>query len=182
MHRIEVLVSIILTTLAWTGCSATSGQQEPLDVSYIANEGFMIENDSGKVLIDAMFCDETIDYCDIPPAELRERMARHGNVMSNLVKAVVLLDRPTIKLLAQRIADEEVIARLEAKGSKNVESRLPKDFFAEQDALRAAARDLATSVVSAATDSVLADRFAAVAHTCVACHSVYLRGPAQLAK
>jgi cytochrome c556 len=114
--------------------------------------------------------------------ELQDRMARHGNVMSNLVKAVVLLDRPTIRVLAQRIADEEVIARVEAKGSKTWESRLPKDFFAEQDALRAAARDLATSALSGGPDSVLADRFAAIAHTCVACHSVYLRGPTQAIK
>jgi len=109
-------------------------------------------------------------------AELRARMTRHGNVMSNLVKAVVLLDRPTITNLAQRIADEEVVARSEADGSKKWESRLPKGFFAEQDALRSAARDLATSAVDKASDSVTADRFATVAHTCVACHSVYLRG------
>ena len=110
-------------------------------------------------------------------ADLRARMARHGNAMSNLVRAVVLLDRPTITVLAQRIADEEVVARSEADGSKKKwESRLPKGFFAEQDALRSAARDLATSAVQRASDSTTADRFATVAHTCVACHSVYLRG------
>jgi hypothetical protein len=35
--------------------------------------------------------------------ELKARMERHGNNMSNLVKAVVLLDRPTISTLAGRI-------------------------------------------------------------------------------
>lgn len=109
-------------------------------------------------------------------AELHDRMARHGNVMSNLVRAVVLLDRPTITNLAQRIADEEVVARVEAKSAKNWESRLPKGFFAEQDALRAAARDSAAAAVQGGPDSVLADRFAIVARTCVACHSVYLHG------
>lgn len=109
-------------------------------------------------------------------AELRARMSRHGSVMSKLVKAVVLLDRPTITLLAGRIADEEVVARSEADGSKKWEARLPPGFFVEQDALRAAARDLAASAVNGASDDTTADRFAAVAHTCVACHSVYLRG------
>ncbi len=109
-------------------------------------------------------------------AKLDERMARHGNVMSNLVSAVVLLDRPTITILAQRIADEEVVARVEAKGSKKWESRLPKGFFAEQDALRSAAQSLAISAAQGGPDNVMADRFATVARTCVACHSLYLHG------
>jgi hypothetical protein len=109
-------------------------------------------------------------------AELHARMSRHGNAMSNLVRAVILLDRPTIALLAGRIADEEVVARAEVDGSKKWESRLPKDFFLEQDALRSAARDLAASAVDGASDDTTADRFASVAHTCVACHSVYLHG------
>jgi hypothetical protein len=115
-------------------------------------------------------------------AELHDRMARHGNVMSNLVRAVVLLDRPTITNLAQRIADEEVVARVEAKSSKNWGSRLPKGFFAEQSALRSAAQDLAASAMPGRPDSVMADRFAAVARTCVACHSVYLHGRADESK
>ena len=115
-------------------------------------------------------------------AELQGRMARHGNVMSNLVRAVVLLDRPTITILAQRIADEEVVARAEASGPKNWESRLPKGFFTQQDALRAAARDLASSAAHGGSDGVLADGFATVARTCVACHSVYLHGRVDEAK
>ena len=115
-------------------------------------------------------------------AELQSRMGRHGNAMSNLVKAVVLLDRPTVTVLAQRIADEEVVARVEANGSKKWAARLPKDFFTEQDALRAAARDLAAAAVHGGSDSSLADRFATLAHTCVACHSVYLHGRADEAK
>ncbi|HET6148157.1 MAG TPA: cytochrome c [Polyangia bacterium] len=115
-------------------------------------------------------------------AEVQSRMARHGNVMSNLVRAVILLDRPTIAVLALRIADEEVVARVEASGSKKWESRLPKGFFAEQDALRAAARELATTATRAGSDSAMADGFAAVARTCVACHSVYLHGRADEGK
>ena len=115
-------------------------------------------------------------------AELQGRMARHGNVMSNLVRAVVLLDHPTITILAQRIADEEVVARAEASSPKKWEARLPKEFFAQQDALRAAARDLASSAAHGGSDSTIADRFATVARTCVACHSVYLHGRADEGK
>jgi cytochrome c556 len=89
---------------------------------------------------------------------------------------VILLDRPTITVLAQRIADEEVVARVEASGSKKWDARLPKGFFTEQETLRAAARDLATSAAHGGADNVMADRFATVARTCVACHSVYLHG------
>ena len=42
--------------------------------------------------------------------DLKGRMGRHGNGMSNLVGAVVLLDRPAIARLARNIADEEIVA------------------------------------------------------------------------
>ena len=38
-------------------------------------------------------------------AELGARMGRHAATMSNLVRSVVLLDRPTIRALAPPIAD-----------------------------------------------------------------------------
>jgi hypothetical protein len=109
-------------------------------------------------------------------AEVRGRMARHGNTMSNLVRALVLLDRPTIATLAGRIADEEVVSHVEDGGSDELKRLLPKEFFVEQDALQSNARELAASAAHGETDSVMADRFATVAKTCVACHSVYLHG------
>lgn len=35
-------------------------------VTYIANEGFLIESGGKKILIDALFSDNTIDFCDVP--------------------------------------------------------------------------------------------------------------------
>lgn len=35
-------------------------------VTYIANEGFLIESDSTKILIDALFNDQTINYAHVP--------------------------------------------------------------------------------------------------------------------
>lgn len=111
-------------------------------------------------------------------AELKARMGRHGNTMSNLVRALVLLDRPTIRALAGRIADEEVVARVEGspRGGKKLD--LPAQYIAEQDRLRTVAQQLAAATLEPDRDSdlVLADRFATLAHTCVACHSVYLYG------
>jgi hypothetical protein len=108
--------------------------------------------------------------------ELRARMSRHANGMSDLLRAVVLLDRPTISTLAGRIADDEVVARSEAQGLDRWGPLLPKAFFVEQDALRTTARDLAAAAAHGEPDDVLADRFGAVTRTCVRCHSVFLHG------
>jgi hypothetical protein len=109
-------------------------------------------------------------------AELEARMSRHGEVMSNLVRAVVLLDRPTIRVLAGRIADEEVIARVGSPPREPKPLPLPREFFTEQTKLATAARALAVATVEGGDDRILAERFAAVTSTCVSCHSVYLHG------
>jgi len=108
--------------------------------------------------------------------ELDARMARHGAVMSNLVRAVVLLDRPTIRVLAGRIADEEVVSHAARSPHTPPPLSLPREFFVEQTKLAGAARDLAVAAADGADDRVLAERFAAVTSTCVGCHSSYLHG------
>jgi hypothetical protein len=109
--------------------------------------------------------------------EVQSRMTRHGNTMSSLVKALILLDRPTIANLAGRIADEEVVSRAERGGPDKLRLLLPKEFFTQEAALQSSARDLAAAAVNKDPDSVLADRFATVAKTCVSCHSIYLHSP-----
>jgi cytochrome c553 len=101
-------------------------------------------------------------------------MNRQGNVMTGLVKAVVLLDRPTVANMARRIADEELLARAESPGVDPWRPLLPKAFFIEQDALRMAARELAQAASQGERDEVMADRFGAVTRTCVRCHGAYL--------
>jgi hypothetical protein len=108
-------------------------------------------------------------------AEIQARMARHGEVVSNLVRAVVLLDRPTIRTLATRIADEEVIARAGATGEPR-QLALPSEFFTIQDELATDARKLAETAAEGGDDHLLAERFAALTRTCVSCHTVYLHG------
>lgn len=117
--------------------------------------------------------------------ELKARMGRHGNTMSNLVRAVVLLDRPGIQTLARNIADEEIIASVTSGAKAGKPLPLPREFSKEQDALRIAAQQLAVAAVAGGDDKVMADAFATVTRTCVACHSSYLHGdfrPASPAK
>jgi hypothetical protein len=104
---------------------------------------------------------------------IKARMGQHGVTMNSLIKAVSLLDRPTIRVLSLRIADEEVVARTGGPGGKQPPA-LPANFFAEQEKLAASARQLAAAAVEGGDDQALADRFAAVTHTCVGCHSAYL--------
>lgn len=108
-------------------------------------------------------------------SEIKARMTRHGETMSNLVRSVVLLDRPTIRILAGRIADEEVIARTDSARERK-RPLLPEEFFTAQADLSANARQLAVAAKQGGDDKVVAERFAAVTRTCVTCHSVYLHG------
>lgn len=106
-------------------------------------------------------------------AELNARMSRHGATMSSLVRAVVLLERARVRVLAGRIADEEVVAQIDTPKPMS----LPPGFSAEQAQLSVAARRLAVAAAEGSDDRVLAERFAAVTAACVTCHSVYLQGP-----
>ena len=105
--------------------------------------------------------------------EVKARMGQHGTTMEGLVRAVIVLDRPTIRVLAARIADEEVAAR--AGGARDKQrSSLPAQFFAQQEELAIFARQLAVAAHDGGDDKVLAEHFAAVMRTCVGCHSTYL--------
>ncbi len=53
---------------------AQAADDSAAKVTYIANEGFLIEVAKRKVLVDALFYDEKIDWCHAPSAEVREQM------------------------------------------------------------------------------------------------------------
>jgi hypothetical protein len=109
--------------------------------------------------------------------ELKARMGQHGATMSELVRAVVLLDRPTVRVLAGRIADEEMIAHASGAVRERHPLLLPPEVFQQQSGLSQVARELAaTAAEGGGDDRALADRFSALARTCVSCHSVYLHG------
>jgi hypothetical protein len=96
--------------------------------------------------------------------------------MSNLIRAVVLLDRPTIRTLAGRIADEEVVARSSTPIRERRRLILPPEYFAQQTALDGVARALAAAAINGSDDQELATQFSALTRTCMGCHGVYLHG------
>jgi len=102
---------------------------------------------------------------------LKARMGQHATTMQNLVRAVVLLDRPTIQVLADRIAGEQTFSP-----SETWPPGIPPQIFSEGEAFAAAARELALAAATRSNDEVLADRFGALARRCVSCHSGYLHG------
>ena len=73
-------------------------------------------------------------------------MGRHADTVSTLVRSVILLDRPTIRTLATRIADEEAIGRA-TSGPQAKRPPLPRGFVVEQGELSLVARQLAAAAV-----------------------------------
>jgi L-ascorbate metabolism protein UlaG (beta-lactamase superfamily) len=61
-------VPLILLVFAAT-LSCSTPDPESAKVTYIANEGFLIEAGGSKILIDAIFNDETINYAHVPDRE-----------------------------------------------------------------------------------------------------------------
>ena len=57
-------IGIVLALAAMLGGTAAAGPEAK--VTYIANEGFLIEAGSSKILIDAIFDDPTITYAHVP--------------------------------------------------------------------------------------------------------------------
>ncbi|MBI4878809.1 MAG: MBL fold metallo-hydrolase [Planctomycetes bacterium] len=75
---------LLLLALLGAGCAAPVENDQPLAVTYLANEGFLIESGSTKLLIDALFDDETIEYCDVPDSALRARMEAAQGLFSDV--------------------------------------------------------------------------------------------------
>jgi len=66
-----VITAVLITTIA---CNAA--EQPSTKVTYVANEGFLIQVGSKKVLIDAIFNDETINYAHVPDPETLKRLEK----------------------------------------------------------------------------------------------------------
>jgi len=66
----------IMAALLVTALTHAAPDPPSTKVTYIANEGFLIEAGSKKILIDAIFNDETINYAHVPDAETLERLEK----------------------------------------------------------------------------------------------------------
>lgn len=70
MMRHDLGLAILLCGL----CVSPAAAGSKADVTYVANEGFLIEIQGKKILVDALFHDDTIDWCHVPGPETRRRM------------------------------------------------------------------------------------------------------------
>ncbi len=61
-----------------------SAPKDPLVITYIANEGFLLNNSTQKILIDAAFNDSTITYCDVPAPQVIQNMKTGHPPFDNL--------------------------------------------------------------------------------------------------
>jgi len=114
------------------------------------------------------------DYLsDLARQILRRRMERHGRDMLHLMTGVVLLRREVVQTIAQELAREPRITRPLPDARDELNSALPEKFFVLQDELRDRAKALEESA-KGKNDKELADAFARLTQTCVACHSAFL--------
>ena len=65
-----LLLGLILAPFA----RADQQEKPPLTVTYVANEGFMIESEGKKILIDAVFGGFEPTWCQVPPDSVVELM------------------------------------------------------------------------------------------------------------
>ena len=106
---------------------------------------------------------------------LRPRMVRHGDDVTDLMWAVLLLDRAQTHALAERVVAEPRLARAHGLHELDtVNAALPPGFFVLQDELVTRAKAVAAASRQA-DDRVLSKAFGQLMETCVACHAAYLR-------
>jgi cytochrome c556 len=114
------------------------------------------------------------DYLsELARAFLRKRMMRHGEDLTLLVRAVVLLQYTAVHAAATRILSEPKLARPMPDGQEELNSVLPERFFVLQDELFQRAREVADNARSK-DNRGMSKAFGRLTETCVACHAAYL--------
>lgn len=82
--KIPVLLLATLVHVQSGLQSANPGDVREVDVTYIANEGFLIRSGERSVLIDALFGDKEYGFCDIPEKEQIDAMVNARDVFSTV--------------------------------------------------------------------------------------------------
>ena len=116
---------------------------------------------------------------DVARRLLSERMATHGQDMSDLVWAMLFVDERSVEDIARNIAAQPRLARPTTNDATELSSQLPPAFFDLQDDLGKSARRLADEARERNIDN-MADAYGALTATCVRCHAAYLTEPPQL--
>ena len=104
---------------------------------------------------------------------LTARMMRHGDEMTALTYAVLMLEYDLTQTLAAEMSGEPKLGR-PAPGEKGtLNALLPAAFFAQQDALAESAQRLSLAA-QRRDDAQIVASFADVTKSCVSCHAAYL--------
>jgi hypothetical protein len=109
-------------------------------------------------------------------ALLDRRMARHVRDMSELERAIIVIDLANAAQIADRIAAEPLLSRPLSSDATELNAQLPEQFFILQDQLRVEAHELTAAARSGDLDRT-AQSYGRLARGCLACHAVYLRQP-----
>ena len=115
----------------------------------------------------------------LPPAVrplLTDRMYVHGEDLRDLNWAVLFLDHATVQEIAERIAKAPRFAPPVSSDATELNTRIPKEFFALQGELAERARTLSTAAESSDLVAVSV-AYGRMVETCVRCHDRYLEKP-----
>lgn len=108
--------------------------------------------------------------------KIRETMKAHGDDMTVLMWSIIFLDVDGAAEFARVIQDQKWLERPADPAAVPEDERVPEPIYAFQDDIVARAKALAATADNAEKHQAagLADAFAGVARTCVACHAAYL--------
>jgi cytochrome c' len=104
---------------------------------------------------------------------LESSMRFHGDSLETLLWAAVLLDYESTASFSRWLGDEPRMARPGADG-QSINASMPPAFFDRQDAMLAAAHELAAAA-QRHDDAAMGAAFGRLAQSCIACHSEFLR-------
>jgi hypothetical protein len=107
---------------------------------------------------------------------LEPRMERHADELAALRAAVSAVDFPRAAVAARTILAEPRLARPSPQAGITLNDELPARFFALQDQLIEATREVEAAAEASDRDA-LEDAFGALTGTCRSCHEVYRGHP-----
>lgn len=108
---------------------------------------------------------------------LTARMMRHGDEMTALTSAVLMLEYDLTHTLASELSEEPKLGRPAPGETGTLNALLPAEFFAQQDALVESAKRLAKAA-QRRDDTLIVEAFGDVTKSCVGCHAAYLNAKA----
>lgn len=83
MSKIAVLI-IMLIAIRISYPSNNESKVKNVEVTYIANEGFLIKVGDKRILIDALFGDKDYGFCDIPRQETMNSILKNENCFKDI--------------------------------------------------------------------------------------------------